>query len=224
VRVSPACATAPRRQRARSVPGKGHSVRMMNGRVSADSADADGRVGSSNSNEHTGTPSAVSGTPPKFTSTKTSRRFSLAGGFAGIATAVAATRACPATAGEVLEQLQGLLADAESAIERDPENDELVGQRTFFENQVERVQLNASFVDRLRPRVEKGETNYLQRLKFAVEDALFDDEIYFWKNAMGGRVTRTILDATGKEGTCCISQIPPTVCSYNTDTFFYSFQ
>ncbi len=79
-------------------------------------------------------------------------------------------------------------------------------------------------MDRLRPRVEKGETNYLQRLKFAVEDALFDDEIYFWKNAMGGRVTRTILDATGKEGTCCISQIPPTVCSYNTDTFFYSFQ
>lgn len=39
---------------------------------------------------------------------------------------------------------------AEAAIEADPENEALMGQRTFFENQVERTQLNASFVDRLR--------------------------------------------------------------------------
>lgn len=38
----------------------------------------------------------------------------------------------------------------EAAIEADPENEALIGQRTFFENQVERTQLNASFVDRLR--------------------------------------------------------------------------
>ena len=43
-----------------------------------------------------------------------------------------------------------MLADAEAAIEADPEDEALKGQRTFFENQVERTQLNASFVDRLR--------------------------------------------------------------------------
>ena len=55
-----------------------------------------------------------------------------------------------ADAGEVLEQLQNMLADTEAAIEEDPENEALKGQRTFFENQVERTQLNASFVERLR--------------------------------------------------------------------------
>ena len=86
----------------------------------------------------------------------------------------------------MIDQLQNLLADAEAAIELDPENEALVGQRTFFENQLERTQLNASFVqDRLRPRVANGDVCYLQRLVFAVDDALWDDELYFWKNAMG---------------------------------------
>ena len=95
----------------------------------------------------------------------------------------------------MIDQLQNLLADAEAAIELDPENEALVGQRTFFENQLERTQLNASFVqDRLRPRVANGDVCYLQRLVFAVDDALWDDELYFWKNAMGMRVTREVFD------------------------------
>lgn len=95
----------------------------------------------------------------------------------------------------MIDQLQNLLADAEAAIELDPENEALVGQRTFFENQLERTQLNASFVqDRLRPRVANGDVCYLQRLVFTVDDALWDDELYFWKNAMGMRVTREVFD------------------------------
>ena len=121
-----------------------------------------------------------------------SRRLSLFGGLAGVASAASLAEALPATAGEVLDQLQALLSDAEAAIEADPENEQLVGQRTFFENQLERVQLNASFVDRLRPRVQAGELPYLQRLAFSVRDELWEDEIYFWKNAMGCRVTREL--------------------------------
>lgn len=121
-----------------------------------------------------------------------SRRLSLFGGLAGVASAASLAEALPATAGEVLDQLQALLSDAEVAIEADPENEALVGQRTFFENQLERVQLNASFVDRLRPRVQAGELPYLQRLAFSVRDELWEDEIYFWKNAMGCRVTREL--------------------------------
>jgi hypothetical protein len=70
-----------------------------------------------------------------------SRRLSLFGGLAGVASAASLAEALPATAGEVLDQLQALLSDAEAAIEADPENEQLVGQRTFFENQLERVQL-----------------------------------------------------------------------------------
>ena len=121
-----------------------------------------------------------------------SRRLSLFGGLAGVASAASLAEALPATAGEVLDQLQALLSDAEAAIEADPENDALLGQRTFFENQLERTQLNASFVDRLRPRVRSGELPYLQRVAFAVRDDLWEDEIYFWKNAMGCRVTREL--------------------------------
>ena len=81
----------------------------------------------------------------------------------------------------MIDQLQNLLADAEAAIELDPENEALVGQRTFFENQLERTQLNASFVqDRLRPRVANGDVCYLQRLVFCVRRR-FWDELYFWK-------------------------------------------
>ena len=121
-----------------------------------------------------------------------SRRLSLFGGLAGVASAASLAEALPATAGEVLDQLQALLSDAEAAIEADPENDALLGQRTFFENQLERTQLNASFVDRLRPRVRSGDLPYLQRVAFAVRDDLWEDEIYFWKNAMGCRVTREL--------------------------------
>jgi len=53
----------------------------------------------------------------------------------------------------VLTQLQNALSDIETAIEADPENDSLLGQRYFFETSMEKVQLNAQFVDRLRPRV-----------------------------------------------------------------------
>lgn len=34
------------------------------------------------------------------------------------------------------------------------------------------------------------EVGYLQRLVLTVDKTLFDDEVYFWKNAMGMRVTR----------------------------------
>ena len=110
-----------------------------------------------------------------------SRRLSLFGGLAGVASAASLAEALPATAGEVLDQLQALLSDAEAAIEADPENDALLGQRTFFENQLERTQLNASFVDRLRPRVRSGELPYLQRVAFAVRDDLWEDESTFGK-------------------------------------------
>ena len=65
-------------------------------------------------------------------------------------TGAAALTPTTADAGEVLDQLQNMLVDTENAIEEDPENETLKGQRTFFENQLERTQLNASFVDRLR--------------------------------------------------------------------------
>ena len=136
--------------------------------------------------------------PPGDAGSRLSRRLSLFGGLAGVASAASLAEALPATAGEVLDQLQALLSDAEAAIEADPENEQLVGQRTFFENQLERVQLNASFVDRLRPRVQMGELPYLQRMVFAVRDELWEDEIYFWKNAMGCRVTRETRDSAGE--------------------------
>ena len=136
--------------------------------------------------------------PPGDAGSRLSRRLSLFGGLAGVASAASLAEALPATAGEVLDQLQALLSDAEVAIEADPENEALVGQRTFFENQLERVQLNASFVDRLRPRVQAGELPYLQRLAFSVRDELWEDEIYFWKNAMGCRVTRETRDSAGE--------------------------
>ena len=94
----------------------------------------------------------------------------------------------------MLNQLQNLLADAEAAIEADPENEALIGQRTFFENRSSGVQLNATFVDRLRPRVASGDIAYLQRIVLTVDANVWDDELYFWKNAMGMRVTRETAD------------------------------
>ena len=162
---------------------------------SADADDRDECVEPTKEHETLPSPASVSSsTGGAPTATKPSRRLSLTAGFASVVSLVTTTLSLPATAGEVLEQLQALLADAEQAIELDPENDQLLGQRTFFENQVERVQLNASFVDRLRGRVEKGDVNYLQRLRFSIADDLWEDEVYFWKNAMGCRVTREILD------------------------------
>ena len=38
--------------------------------------------------------------------------------------------------GVILEQLQNLLAETEAAIEETPDDDTLLSQRTFFENQV----------------------------------------------------------------------------------------
>jgi len=105
---------------------------------------------------------------------------------------VAAVVPSHAAAGEVLAQLQRLLAENEVDILADPENEALLGQRTFFEKQVARTQNNANFVDALRPRVAAGEVPYLQRVVLTVDKALFDDEIYFWKNAMGMRVTREV--------------------------------
>ena len=55
---------------------------------------------------------------------------------------------------------------------------------------LERGQLNATFVDRLRPRVASGDIAYLQRIVLTVDANVWDDELYFWKNAMGMRVTR----------------------------------
>ena len=81
----------------------------------------------------------------------------------------------------MLDQLQALLSDAEAAIEADPENDALLGQRTFFEGQLGPRGLNASFVDRLRPRVRSGELPYLQRVAFAVRDDLWEDKFTFGK-------------------------------------------
>lgn len=48
------------------------------------------------------------------------------------------------------------------------------------------------------PRVARAEVAYLQRLVLTVDKALFDDEIYFWKNAMGMRVTREVRGDEGK--------------------------
>jgi len=195
--VTLACATVPARRRARDGSLSRPIRRGGSATVAADGA-TDGRSVSF-SHERDGLIAPVSRPSSGTTAPGTlSRRLSLAGGCAGIASAVATTRALPATAGEVLDQLQALLADAEAAIEADPENDQLLGQRTFFENQVERVQLNASFVDRLRGRVERGETTYLQRLVFGVSEALWEDETYFWKNAMGCRVTRELLGEDGE--------------------------
>ena len=60
----------------------------------------------------------------------------------------------------------------------------------LLRNQLERAQLNATFVDRLRPRVASGDIAYLQRIVLTVDANVWDDELYFWKNAMGMRVTR----------------------------------
>ena len=111
-----------------------------------------------------------------------------------------ASAAAPASAGEILKQLEDLLADTEAAIETDSENESLLGQRTFFENQLERVQANSTYLDRLRPKVQNASTGYLQRLVLVVDKDLFDDEVYFWKNAMGMRVTRerTGVDNVGR--------------------------
>ena len=48
------------------------------------------------------------------------------------------------------------------------------------------------------PRVAKGEVGYLQRVVLTVDKELFDDEIYFWKNAMGMRATREVKGDEGK--------------------------
>ena len=116
----------------------------------------------------------------------------------------AASAGAPASAGEVLKQLEDLLADAEAAIEEDPENESLLGQRTFFENQLERVQANSTYLDRLRPKVASGDAGYLQRIVLTVDKDLFDDEVYFWKNAMGMRVTRERKDVEGLNGGRCV--------------------
>ena len=116
----------------------------------------------------------------------------------------AASAGAPASAGEVLKQLEDLLADAEAAIEEDPENESLLGQRTFFENQLERVQANSTYLDRLRPKVASGDAGYLQRIVLTVDKDLFDDEVYFWKNAMGMRVTRERTGAEGLGGGRCV--------------------
>ena len=112
----------------------------------------------------------------------------------------AASAGAPASAGEILKQLEDLLADTEAAIEADPTNESLLGQRTFFENQLERVQANATYLDRLRPKVSSGDAGYLQRIVLVVDKDLFDDEVYFWKNAMGMRVTRERKDVEGQQG------------------------
>lgn len=52
------------------------------------------------------------------------------------------------------------------------------------------MQANSTYLDRLAPKVQNGSTGYLQRLVLVVDKDLFDDEVYFWKNAMGMRVTR----------------------------------
>ena len=52
------------------------------------------------------------------------------------------------------------------------------------------MQANSTYLDRLRPKVQNASTGYLQRLVLVVDKDLFDDEVYFWKNAMGMRVTR----------------------------------
>lgn len=116
----------------------------------------------------------------------------------------AASAGAPASAGEILKQLEDLLADTEAAIEADPSNESLLGQRTFFENQLERVQANATYLDRLRPKVSSGDAGYLQRIVLVVDKDLFDDEVYFWKNAMGMRVTRERKDVEGLNGGRCV--------------------
>lgn len=56
---------------------------------------------------------------------------------------------------------------------------------------------DALLLPNIGPRVARAEVAYLQRVVLTVDKALFDDEIYFWKNAMGMRVTREV---TGDEG------------------------
>ena len=62
------------------------------------------------------------------------------------------------------------------------------------------MQANSTYLDRLAPKVQNASTGYLQRLVLVVDKDLFDDEVYFWKNAMGMRVTRerTGVDNVGR--------------------------
>ena len=57
-----------------------------------------------------------------------------------------------------------------------------------------------------RPRVARAEVAYLQRVVLTVDKELFDDEIYFWKNAMGMRVTREVTGAAGKSAVLAFGQ------------------
>ena len=47
--------------------------------------------------------------------------------------------------------------------------------------------------------MRSGATNYAQRIVLEVDENLWEDEIYFWKNAMGMRVTRVDEVAEKKE-------------------------
>ena len=66
------------------------------------------------------------------------------------------------------------------------------------------MQANATYLDRLRPKVSSGDAGYLQRIVLVVDKDLFDDEVYFWKNAMGMRVTRERKDVEGLNGGRCV--------------------
>ena len=66
------------------------------------------------------------------------------------------------------------------------------------------MQANSTYLDRLRPKVSSGDAGYLQRIVLTVDADLFDDEVYFWKNAMGMRVTRERKGVEGLGGGRCV--------------------
>ena len=66
------------------------------------------------------------------------------------------------------------------------------------------MQANSTYLDRLRPKVSSGDAGYLQRIVLTVDADLFDDEVYFWKNAMGMRVTRERKGAADGGGRCVV--------------------
>jgi len=62
--------------------------------------------------------------------------------------------------------------------------------------------------------VAAGQVNYLQRIVLNVDKDLFDDEMYFWKNAMNMRVTRVETGGDGRRSVFfAFGQAGPHTCS-----------
>ena len=69
---------------------------------------------------------------------------------------------------------------------------------------MERTQLNSTFVESLKPRVEGGKTGYTQRVVFNVQE--LDAEVLFWTDACGMRVSRDTGKGANRRVVLCFGQ------------------